>query len=316
MPSLAALGAHAWTILPAVAHDLLPRGAPAGLPWSTTLCDPAVGTLTLHGTLRDRPESDACLIVVHGMGGSADAHYCIAAARAAEGLGVSCLRFGLRGADREGEDFYHAGLTADLIAAVASSPLARYRRLYVIGYSLGGHMTLRYALQVSDPRVRAVAAVCAPLDLELSTRAIDRTRVYLYRRYLLRGLMEIYGAVARRRKVPTEARVARAIRSLRQWDNATVAPRFGFDSAEHYYASVSVGPHLHELAVPAMLVQVDTDPMVPPFTYERHLDALNSTTVLHRLGVGGHVGFPARLALGEAAPALLETRVVEWLLSR
>jgi predicted alpha/beta-fold hydrolase len=315
MPSLESLGAHAWTILPAVAHDLFPRSAPAGVAWSTTLDDPAIGPLTLHGSLRDRPDSDACLIVVHGMGGSVDAHYCIFAARAAEQLGVSCLRLSLRGADRQGEDFYHAGLTDDLVAAVASPALARYRRLYVLGYSLGGHMTLRYGLQLSDSRVRALAAVCAPLDLELSAQAIDRTRVFLYRHYLLRGLKEIYGAVAQRRKVPTELAAARAIRTLRHWDNATVVPRFGFQSAEHYYATVSVGPRLRELAIPTMLVQVEPDPMVPLFTYERHLHGLNSATVLHRLNVGGHVGFPARLALGDAAPAQLETRVVEWLLS-
>ena len=97
-----------------------------------------------------------------------------------------------------------------------------------LGYSLGGHVSLRYALDVSDPRVRAVAAVCAPLDLDRSATHIDALRSFIYRRHVLDGLNEIYNAVAARSTVPTPpARVARA-RRMRDWDSLTVVPRFRF----------------------------------------------------------------------------------------
>ena len=86
----------------------------------------------------------------------------IRGAAAAEMAGLSCLRMNLRGSDRMGEDYYHGGLTVDLHAALASSEAQRYRRIYLLGYSLGGHVVLRLATEPADPRLVAVAAVCAP----------------------------------------------------------------------------------------------------------------------------------------------------------
>src|SRR6185312_7053782 len=215
------LSAHAWTIGPSVWSDLRPRLAPAAEPWSTTLRDDMTGELTLRGVLRRErgAAADSCLVVVHGLGGAMDRPYCILAALAAERAGMSCLRLALRGADRSGEDFYHGGLTRDIEAAVASSALASFERIYVLGYSLGGHVSLRYAAGASiDPRVRAVAAVCAPLDLALSAQHIDAPQCYVYRRHVLAGLNEIYAAVAERRSVPTPVDRARSAQALRTWD--------------------------------------------------------------------------------------------------
>jgi predicted alpha/beta-fold hydrolase len=316
------LSAHAWTIGPNLVQRALRRIAPAAEPWTTAVDDPQVGRLTLRGELRREPGANACVVVVHGLGGSIDRHYCISAALAAQRVGLSCLRFGLRGADRSGEDFYHAGLTADIEAAVASEALRDFTRLYVLGYSLGGHVTLRYALTRLDPRVRAVAAVCAPLDLELGARQIDRVRSYVYRKHVLGGLNEIYTAVARKHSVPTPtAQVLRA-RSMREWDGLTVVPRYGFGSAAHYYASMSVGPRLHELQVPSLLVQSTLDPMVPPWTYEPHLQRPLPRLEIQRLSLGGHVAFPRLRPLGlvgedqSGAATPLADQILRWFATR
>ena len=52
----------------------------------------------------------------------------VQAARAAERAGFACLRLAKSGADRDGEDFYHAGLREDVEAAVASDALRRFSR--------------------------------------------------------------------------------------------------------------------------------------------------------------------------------------------
>jgi predicted alpha/beta-fold hydrolase len=307
---------HAWTIVPAVAHRFAPRLAPAAVDWSALVEDPYSGRISLSGKLRELPGADRCLVVVHGLGGASDAHYCIEAARAAERAGLSCLRLNLRGSGGDGQDFYHGGLTADLSAALASPALGRYERLYVLGYSLGGHITLRSGLDetLEASRVRAIAAVCAPLDLDLSARAIDRTRSLIYRYHVLAGLKRNYAAVARRCPVPTAASLVQAARTLREWDSLTVVPRYGFGSVDNYYASMSVGPQLSRLAVPALLVQADRDPMVPPWTYEHHLQRSHPRLVVHRLKQGGHVGFPARFSLAEDPAARLEEHVLRWLI--
>lgn len=317
MRFISSLSGHFWTIAPALRHRARPATAPVAVPWSVDLADPEVGTVRLRGLFRDAPGSDAAVVVVHGLGGTTATHYCSSAARAADAIGVACLRLALRGADREGDDFYHAGLIADVHAALASPELARFSRLYVLGYSLGGHVSLRYALDgagAREPRVRAVAAVCAPLDLELAARHIDSPGASLYRHHVLTGLKEMYAAVARRRPVPTPLSRVRSVRSIREWDELTVVPRFGFASAESYYSQMSVGPELHRLGVPALLIEYLDDPMVPPWTYSAHLGKTRPFLEARSLPRGGHVGYPARTHLGEQGPAGVESQVLTWLL--
>ncbi|OYW03254.1 MAG: hypothetical protein B7X11_03405, partial [Acidobacteria bacterium 37-65-4] len=215
-------------------HCVLRQEAPPSEPWETTLQDPVAGVVHLSGRLSRTGGSKRLLVVVHGMGGSQASFYAIRAARMARQMGFNCLRLNLRGADRSGEDYYHAGLTEDLDAALASPPLRSFETIAILGYSLGGHMALRYATLAPDPRVKAIAAVCAPLDLDRCCTAIDRPKMWLYRRYLLAGLNQIYARVAQRRPVPTPPEQARRIRTLRAWDDAVVAPRHGFASAEDY----------------------------------------------------------------------------------
>jgi uncharacterized protein len=311
----APLAAHAWTIGPNLLARFAAKLAPAAQPWSTRVHDDQAGGVMLTGQLQPGI-MDSCLVLVHGLGGGFDRPYCVNGAWAAQRAGVPCLRFGLRGADRSGEDFYHGGLTADLEAAIASPQLAAYKRIYVLGYSLGGHMTLRYALGKPDPRVAAVAAVCAPLDLELGAQSIDSKRSAIYRRHVLTGLNQIYSAVAQRRPVPTPVQRVLSARSIREWDGLTVVPRYGFRSAEDYYASVSVGPRLRDLRIPALLVQSTHDPMVPPWTYQQHLANTPSLLEVKTLGQGGHIGFPRVRLNPNAQPGVLEDQLIAWLLEK
>jgi predicted alpha/beta-fold hydrolase len=312
------LAGHYWTIAPALRHRARPVSGPAAEPWSLELEDPKVGRVRLRGLLRERADASAAVVVVHGLGGTTGTHYCVAAANAAEAAGVSCLRVALRGADRDGEDLYHGGQAEDLHAVLGSTALARYTRLYVLGFSLGGHITLRYALDgaLHDPRVRAVAAVCAPLDLELGAQHIDSPSAYVYRRHVLTGLKAMYEALARRRAVATPLSRVLAVRTIRQWDELTVVPRYGFSSVARYYQEMSVGPQLHRLALPALLVQHPLDPMVPAWTYRGHLARPLPKLELRALPAGGHVGYPPGVDLGEPGPLGVEAQALSWLLSR
>jgi hypothetical protein len=239
------------------------------------------------------------------------------AARAARRAGVSSLRLNLRGADRSGEDFYHAGLIEDLDATLRSPELARYEQIVILGFSLGGHVTLRYAAIAPDPRVRAVASVCAPLELARSTAAFDRPERWLYRRHVLAGLKEMYAEVAKRRSVPLLPERAARISTILEWDDRTVAPRHGFGSAAAYYDAVSVGPRLREVKRPALVVAARHDPMVPESTVRSSLDRARDAVDVRWIDRGGHVGFPSDADLGVSkAGRGLEPQVIGWLLDQ
>lgn len=296
---------HLWTVAPLVRHYLRPARFPSSRPWETALEDPKVGTVHLSGWLREAPGSGEILVLVHGLGGGTESRYLAGAVEAAEAAGISSLRINLRGSDRRGEDFYHAGLTADLHAALASEELRRYERIYVLGYSLGGHVTLRLGAEAGDPRLAAVAAICAPLDLAISQREIDSPRRWPYRRYLLKGLLDIYIPVAARRPVPLPVEQARRIRTIREWDDRVVAPRHGFADAADYYSRESVAPRLPGLRVPALLLASEWDPMIPAHTVRAALSLPAPRLEVRWVPGGGHDSFPKALAV--------DRKAVEWL---
>jgi predicted alpha/beta-fold hydrolase len=309
------LSGHGWTIGVWLRHAVRPDVAPPSAPWSVVAEDPKIGPVKLTGRIRHEGSKELVLLV-HGLGGDAEAPYIVAGAAAASAAGLSSLRLNLRGADRSGEDFYHAGLTADLHAAVSSGELDRYERIYVLGYSLGGHVTLRYATDAPDPRVDAVAAVSPPLDLDLSAHAFDRPACDIYRRNVLAGLKEIYESVARRRPVPTPVAEVNRIRKIREWDDRVVAPRYGFRDAAHYYRSVSVAPHLAELGMRSLVVFAKNDPMVPASAVESSAATCGTATVVKWVEKGGHMAFPAKLDLACGGALGLEAQIMSWFQAR
>ncbi len=324
--SPARLAAHAWTVWPVVRRLAGAPPAPPSAPWSIEIADTAVGPVRLTGRLsplagRGDAGPSTLLLLVHGLGGSTESTYMRRTASVAHELGLAVLRLNLRGADRRRGDLYHAGLSSDLGQALASPELAGFERVLVFGFSLGGHLALRFATEVADPRLRAVAAACAPLDLDLSVAAIDRPSGWIYRRYVLASLSRMYAAVAPHNVelgslLPLSVVDARRIRSLREWDRRTVVPRFAFDSPEDYYRRAGVGCRLHRLRVPALLVAAEADPMVPRQAIAEpvaaHRDALERLT-LRWVRYGGHLAFPAGLDLGEDAPVGLAGQVIGWL---
>src|SRR5689334_6773243 len=304
------LQGHIATLAPFVRHAIAPARVPSQH-WTTTLHDADVGPVQLTGLWRECAGARALLLVVHGLGGSAASHYTIPAAVVAHDRQMSCLRLNLRGADLNGTDFYHAGLTADLSAAIASVP-SKYERIYLLGYSMGGHVALRYAAESPDPRVRAVASVCAPLDLECSATDFDRPVRAFYRRHVLSGLKKIYASVGKRRRLDFSVDAAMRIGKIRSWDKHVVAPRFGFSSAEDYYARVSAVFALPRIALPTLVVAAKADPMVPERTLLPALRQCSPSIDWRWVDRGGHVGFPVDLDLGVPGERGLERQILEW----
>lgn len=306
---------HVQTVAPYAWHVLFPARPPASTPWQTTLIDPALGPLVLTGELRTTPAARDLYLLVHGLGGATDSLYCRRGAAAVAAIGQASLSLSLRGADRLGEDFYNIALVDDLHAAVASPELAHFERIFVIGYSMGGYVTMHFARDPKDARVQGCAAICTPIDLKEAQLAIDSPRAWVYRRHVLGGLIGIYEAVARRRPVPTLASLVRKVRTMHEWDRLTIAPRYGYDGPEHYYSALSIAPHLGDLEVPTLHVASRRDPIVPPRTIENALARAAAPYELRWVDDGGHVNFTRRFDLGFAGELGLERQLFAWFAS-
>lgn len=282
---------HFWTLAPAVQARFRPAQLPKGEPFEVAFTDADVGQVRVTGILRRLSTEAPLLVIVHGLGGSIASPYMTRLSRLAEAAGASSLLLNLRGADRSGDDIYHAGLISDLSHALASPMLAEVQRIALLGCSMGGHLTLRFGLTPTDSRVRAVASLCSPIDLEQGCADIDVPGRTVYRDHILTGLKDMYARAHARERLRTPLEEVRAIRTLRGWDELAVVPRFNFPSVEAYWQATQVAPHLGSLSLPTRIVMAKSDPMVLTKTTRRHLSSLPAHVQVSSVA-GGHLGFP------------------------
>jgi uncharacterized protein len=310
-PILADLHGHAYTIGP---RFLYGRGltAPPTKPWRTT-CTEQGRSITISGLYSEHEAADTLVIVMHGCGGSPTSHYAVLAAHYFYARGTSVLRLAWRGADLDGEDIYHAAQTADVHAAIACPTFARYRRIWLLGYSLGGHCCLHVAHETREPRVSAVATVCPVLHLMQTNAAIDAPERLFYRRYVLGGLRASYLAYAARGNDTAVVPHVRKASTFRAYDALTVVPRYGFASVDDYYTRACASQIVGRIEKPTLVVSARRDPMLPWQIAEAVRPSFSSAITFRWAERGGHAGFPRDLDLGEAGPLGLEAQVHTWL---
>lgn len=304
---------HFWTIAPTLLGAGDKDEAMGGRRWSTSLHDPDRGRVRLSGWLHEQG-SRTLVVLLHGLGGTSSVLYVRDAARVALARGHDCLRMAMRGAERDGEDIHHAGLTRDIHATLESVQLEGYERIVLIGFSLGGHLMLRATAEVElDPRVTTTIAVCSPLDLQTGSTTIDHPRATVYREYVLRALRQMYKPCARRGRAPSPWSEVRGVRTVRAWDERTVVPRFGFGSADAYYRAMSAANVLGELKRPCLYVGSSHDPMVTRASVEPSLRLARPGHMEVRwIEDGGHVYMPARVDLGMGGEETLISQALTW----
>lgn len=314
---------HYMTLQPFFARSFRPPLRPETEHWQTEIEDPDFGSVTLTGRLLKR-SSREIVVVLHGLGGHVESGYLGPMLASAAAEGRSCLLLNNRGADRSGADIYHSGLVADIEAALSSEALSGFETIDLVGYSIGGHIALRYAVgdQIDD-RVRRLAAIGSPLHLASAADDFDSARFNVYRGHVMDALKEIYTAAYQRNPRGIVPELARKISRIRDWDHQVIAPRFGFESASHYYETQSVAPLLAQLKVESLYVGAACDPMVLASSVRPHLDgqmevkeaaSINARRLsVHWDETAGHLGFRPDFDLGQPGNLGLEPQVLKWL---
>lgn len=262
-------------------------------------------------TIHDLPDATATVLLVHGLGGSSESTYVRASAVALLRAGFSVARVDLRSAGASKpttRKTYHAGKTDDLTTVLRYLTQRSQGRqqfsthtLAVIGFSLGGAMTLKLLAEPHEglPLVAGVA-VSAPLDLVSGSSHISKSTFGMYERAILRGLRAdvlepVPDGTSRVTLLERDA-IVRA-RNLTDFDNAYTAPRHGWRDAYHYYSVNSAGHYLPSIKVPTLIIHALDDPMIPAASYQAiDWDSLQGHGYITRAitAHGGHLGFHQR----------------------
>lgn len=249
--------------------------------------------------------SDRVAVLTHGLEGSTDGPYVRGMAGALARRGWDVCAWNLRGCSGEPNRHaatYHSGKTEDLSCVISHVLDQGYGRGALVGFSLGGNLTLKYLGERSrriDDGIHAAVTFSVPVDLKASARQIGRLTNWHYAQYFLRSLKEKIQQKAAQHPDTVQTDAFEHIRTLRDFDDAYTAPLNGFRNANAYYRAASSKSVLSKITLPTLLVNAANDPFLSDSCYPVDLAAEHPHFSLEVTENGGHVGFVSFTASGE-----------------
>jgi predicted alpha/beta-fold hydrolase len=257
------------------------------------------------------------LVIVHGLEGSSDSNYMRGIAEKAfhRGFHVVCMnQRNCGGTESLTPTLYNSGMSGDYRAVLEElSSGDGFAQIFFVGYSMGGNLVTKMAGEFgadAPSTLRGVCAVCPSINLAACADALERWDNYFYERHFVAGLMSRY---ARKQELFPKLYSTNGlppIRTVRNFDDAIIAPRFGYRDAQDYYENVGAKRVVAQIRVPFLMITAQDDPFVP---YASFLSAKVSDNPAIRFIApehGGHCGFISRHPGAERFWA--EQRIVEF----
>ena len=253
-------------------------------------------------------------ILSHGLEGSADQAYIRGMSAALADSGWDVLAWNFRGCGDEPNRlvrFYHSGATEDL-RAVVDHAARSYSQIALVGFSLGGNLTLKYMGEAPPhDSILAAVAISAPVDLAASARMLDqRWSNRLYLRRFIDSLVSKVEAKALRFPGEIDAKGSRALRTFQQFDDRYTSRLHGFRDAADYWRQSSARQFLRQITQPTLLLNARNDPFLAPGCFPFPEAEENPCLFLEAPESGGHLGF---LEFAGGLRPWFERRVVEFL---
>lgn len=241
--------------------------------------------------------SKKIVLVIHGLEGEAGRPYVKGMIRyfnekGWDGLGMN--HRGCSGVPNLRLRSYHMAATAD-VALVVNHIIAKYDydELAIVGFSLGGNLTLRYLAEIATnpPAIlKKAVAFSVPCDISSANIEIHRWYNYLYLRRFLKSLNQ--KVVEKAQQFPDELKLPpRLPRTFYEFDDWFTGPIHGFLNGTDYYQKASSLPILASIRTPVLLVNAQDDTFLSPACYPINIAKQSDFFFLEMPAHGGHVGF-------------------------
>lgn len=242
--------------------------------------------------------SDSLVIVLHGLEGDSHRKYVTGMVQVfnKEGYDVVGMNFrGCSGEPNKALRFYHSGETGDLDAVIKHiEGSKKYRSLYLVGFSLGGNVLLKYLGERGDkvsPLIHSAVAISVPIDLANSAIELEKKSNAVYMQRFVRSLGAKLTEKAKAYPNAFSMEGYDQVTNFRQFDERYTAPIHGFPGAEVYWEQSSSIRQLHKIKVPTLLINAQDDPFLGPKCFPYDIAEASEYLYLETPRYGGHVGF-------------------------
>jgi predicted alpha/beta-fold hydrolase len=193
---------------------------------------------------------------------------------------------------------YHSGKSEDLETVVRFAiDELKYKEVVLIGFSVGGNITLKYLGErgANTPtEIKAAAAISPPIDLGASADKLARPGNMLYMMNFLQSLKSKLERKSEQFPGKIDLRPLGSTKTFRQFDDTYTAPLNGFDSAQDYYNKCSSLGLISHISTPSLIISAANDPFLPDDCYPVKEAETHDNLYLEIPATGGHVGFRSR----------------------
>jgi hypothetical protein len=239
-----------------------------------------------------KQDAEKVVIISHGLEGNSGRGYVKGMAKIFFENGFDVLAWNYRGCGGEMNKalrFYHSGATDDLNTVSHHVVNKGYQSVFLIGFSLGGNLTLKFAGERKlDPRIKGVVTFSVPLDLYSSSLELAKPSNWIYSRRFLKSL---------KKKIVEKGKAMQGlnldalkhVKSLRNFDDIYTGPLHGFNDAIDYYTKSSAISFLENIQTPTLIVNAKNDPFLSKDCFPEKVN--NAYVQFETTEQGGHVGF-------------------------
>lgn len=263
--------------------------------------------------------SETLILLIHGLEGSSQSKYMISATNKLNKSGFDTVAFNLRGCS--GEDnllltTYHSGKTED-VDFVVNYLLNNYeyKKLIIVGYSLGGNLTLKYFGEYKNTLPESLLcgiAVSVPVDLAASGKKMTSLKNKIYMDEFLKTLrLKTLNKADKFPEYKVDTKSLLKAKNFKDFDALYTAPVFGFKNPEDYWQKASSKPYLSEIEKPTLLLTSLDDPFLPKECYPYEEAHKSDYFFLEVTKYGGHVGFLH--SFNQRENYWLENRIIEFI---
>ena len=242
------------------------------------------------------------VIISHGLESSSHAKYVQGTADHLRQNGFDILAWNYRGCSGElnrSIKYYHSGASYDL-ATVVEHVLegTNYENIYLVGFSLGGNLTLKYLGEESAELSKKIKAGCVfstPCYLKTASHELASGFNKVYTQNFVSTLRQkVYDKEEMLKESGFDTSVVKKLKDLPAFDDFFTAPLHGFKDADDYYEQCSSKYFLKDIKVPTLIVNAANDPFLSKECYPYEEVEENSFLDLEVPEHGGHVGFYQR----------------------
>ena len=234
------------------------------------------------------------ILILHGLEGSLRSAYAQRLINTLNQLNKPVVFMFFRGCNGKPNNkvrSYHSGETDDLRAVIDYLKSKGSKRIALVGYSLGGNVTLKYmGEQQTDESVVCATATSVPMLLNVCAERMDQGFSKIYQYDLMQRLIK---KVQKKQNLLSAAGLPDKPESLKtfvEFDDTYTAPSHGFKNAQHYYQSCSCRQFLKGINKPTLMIHSKDDPFMTEAVLP-DINELSEQVTLELSDHGGHVGF-------------------------